>query len=87
MDKFCLFDVSYGIQSYPFAIFADYDRTVIDITGAQMILVMKLSAFGWNIYDGKQPKLSLNEYNKSRAIYKHPNLLPYIGYVFSMLLY
>lgn len=62
--------------------FADYDRTVIDITGAQMILVMKLSAFGWNIYDGKQPKLSLNEYNKSRAIYKHPNLLPYIGYVF-----
>ncbi|CAI5758010.1 unnamed protein product [Candida verbasci] len=62
--------------------FAEYDPTVIDITGAQMILVMKLSAFGWNIYDGKQKRESLSDYNKSRAIYKHPNILPYIGYVF-----
>ncbi|KAI5952416.1 ale1 [Candida jiufengensis] len=62
--------------------FAEYDPRVIDITGAQMILVMKLSAFGWSIYDGKQPKESLNDYDKSRAIYKHPNLLPFIGYVF-----
>ncbi|KAI3403463.2 ale1 [Candida oxycetoniae] len=62
--------------------FDDYDPTVIDITGAQMILVMKLSAFGWSVHDGKQPRTSLNEYNKSRAIYKHPNILPYIGYSF-----
>ncbi|KAI5965223.1 ale1 [Candida pseudojiufengensis] len=62
--------------------FAEYDPKVIDITGAQMILVMKLSAFGWSIYDGKQPQDALSEYNKSRAIYKHPNILPFIGYVF-----
>lgn len=62
--------------------FVEFDPNVIDITGAQMILVIKLSAFGWNVYDGKQPSENLTEYNKSRAIKKHPNLLPYIGYVF-----
>lgn len=54
---------------------------MIDITGAQMVMVMKLSAFGWNIYDGKQ-KAAPSEYTQSRAIKKHPNLLPYFGYVF-----
>lgn len=58
-----------------------YDPTVIDITGAQMVLVMKLSAFGWNVHDGKH-KLALTEYTKSRAINKHPNILPFLGYVF-----
>ena len=62
--------------------FADYDPRVIDITGAQMILVMKLSAFGWSVYDGKQPLESLSEYNRSRAIKQHPNILPFIGYLF-----
>ena len=62
--------------------FKEYDPKLIDITGAQMILVMKLSAFGWNIHDGKQPRLTLNDFNKARAITKHPNVLPYIGYVF-----
>lgn len=58
-----------------------YDPTVIDITGAQMVLVMKLSAFGWNVYDGRN-KLSLTEYTKLRAVRKHPNILPFLGYVF-----
>lgn len=61
--------------------FNTYDPTVIDITGAQMVLVMKLSAFGWNVYDGKH-RLDLSEYTKSRAIKKHPNILPFLGYVF-----
>jgi len=62
--------------------FAEYDPSVIDISGAQMILVMKLSAFGWSVHDGKQPRDTLSDYNKSRAIYEHPNLLPFIGYAF-----
>lgn len=62
--------------------FKVYDPKIIDITGAQMVLVMKLSAFGWNVHDGRQPKEALTEYTKTRAIKKHPNLLPYIGYVF-----
>lgn len=28
---------------------------VVDVTGAQMVLVMKLTAFCWNVYDGQQP--------------------------------
>ncbi|QFZ28994.1 putative lysophospholipid acyltransferase [Clavispora lusitaniae] len=61
--------------------FNEYDPTVIDITGAQMVLVMKLSAFGWNVHDGKQATQP-SEYTKQRAIKKHPNVLPYMGYVF-----
>lgn len=60
--------------------FNTYDPTVVDITGAQMVLVMKLSAFGWNIHDGKA-KSAPSEYTQTRAIKKHPNLLPYTGYV------
>ncbi|CAN3502318.1 lysophospholipid acyltransferase [Diutina catenulata] len=60
-----------------------YDPTVIDITGAQMVLVMKLSAFGWNIHDGRYAKTEeLWPYARERVIKKHPNLLPYFGYVF-----
>lgn len=62
--------------------FVEYDPTIIDITGAQMVLVMKLTAFGWNIHDGKQDPKSVSPYCQSRVIKKHPNLLPYLGYVF-----
>lgn len=62
--------------------FKVYDPTIIDITGAQMVLVMKLSAFGWNIHDGKQPKDTVTPYGRSRIIKKHPNILPYLGFVF-----
>lgn len=62
--------------------FNSYDATKIDITGAQMVMVMKLSAFGWSVYDAKQPAESLTEYTKYRAIKRHPNILEYFGYVF-----
>lgn len=61
--------------------FENTNANAIDITGAQMVLVMKLSAFGWNIHDGKVCD-SPSDYTKVRAIKKHPNLLPYLGYVF-----
>lgn len=62
--------------------FQTYDSTKIDITGAQMVLVMKLSAFGWNVYDAKQSKETLTSFTKDRIVKKHPNLLSYFGYVF-----
>lgn len=62
--------------------FQVYDPAKIDITGAQMVLVMKLSAFGWNVYDAKQPKETLTSFTKERLVKKHPNLLSYFGYVF-----
>lgn len=61
----------------------------IDYTGAQMVLVMKLSAFGWSYWDGQLFKkdrqkfdFELNTYQKSRAIINHPKLISYLGYVF-----
>lgn len=63
--------------------FRTYDATKIDITGAQMVLVMKLTAFGWSYYDGSiANEKDLSEYQKSRAIKKHPSLLKFIAYTF-----
>ncbi|MCJ1446478.1 MAG: lysophospholipid acyltransferase [Stictis urceolatum] len=53
----------------------------VDITGAQMVMVMKLTGFCWNVYDGQQPESSLVDFQKSRAIRKLPSYLDYAGYV------
>ncbi|KAH8653650.1 MBOAT, membrane-bound O-acyltransferase family-domain-containing protein [Xylariales sp. PMI_506] len=57
------------------------EPAVIDITGAQMVLVMKLSAFCWNVFDGTLPDDQLSDFQKSRRITKLPNLLDFAGYV------
>ncbi|GMM31514.1 lysophospholipid acyltransferase [Martiniozyma asiatica (nom. inval.)] len=60
----------------------------IDVTGAQMVLVMKLSAFAWSYWDGitylkdKERFARLTTYQQSRVILEHPNLFTYLGYVF-----
>lgn len=48
--------------------FQVYNPAKIDITGAQMVLVMKLSAFGWNVYDAKQSKEALTSFTKDRIV-------------------
>ncbi|KAI0382655.1 MBOAT family protein [Hypomontagnella monticulosa] len=60
--------------------FAD-NPAEIDITGAQMVLVMKLSAFAWNVADGTLPDDQLSDFQKNRRIVKLPSLLDYAGYV------
>lgn len=62
--------------------FVEPDFSKVDITGAQMVLVMKLSAFGWNVYDARQRHDELSPYSRLRVVKRHPNLLPYLGYVF-----
>lgn len=61
----------------------------IDVTSAQMVLVMKLSAFAWSYWDGQlyfkdreRFDRELTTYQKSRVILKHPKLISYLGYVF-----
>lgn len=58
------------------------DPSSVDITGAQMVLVMKLTAFCWNVYDGTLPEATLTDHQKSRALRKLPSLLDYAGFVF-----
>ncbi|RWA11167.1 hypothetical protein EKO27_g3922 [Xylaria grammica] len=55
--------------------------SVVDITGAQMVMVMKLSAFAWNVFDGTLPEDHLSDHQKDRRIIRHPELLDYAGYV------
>ncbi|KAJ0165024.1 Lysophospholipid acyltransferase [Colletotrichum tanaceti] len=53
----------------------------VDITGAQMVLLMKLSAFCWNVADGQLPEDQLSDYQKERRLVDLPGLLDYAGYV------
>lgn len=46
-----------------------------------MVLVMKLSAFCWNIADGNAPVEHLSEFQKGRALKSLPPLLDYTAYV------
>jgi lysophospholipid acyltransferase len=57
------------------------DPGTIDITGAQMVLVMKLTAFCWNVHDGRMKDEDLTEYQRERVIKEMPGLLDYAGYV------
>lgn len=55
--------------------------STVDITGAQMVTLMKLSAFAWNVHDGRLKQEELTDHQKDRAIRTMPNLLDYAGYV------
>ncbi|KAK1072895.1 Lysophospholipid acyltransferase [Friedmanniomyces endolithicus] len=44
---------AYLIANHIYRQMADSPSSV-DITGAQMVMVMKLSAFCWNVFDGRQ---------------------------------
>jgi lysophospholipid acyltransferase len=54
---------------------------VVDITGAQMVLVMKLTSFCWNVHDGRMKDEDLTDTQRERAIRQMPGLLEYAAYV------
>lgn len=58
------------------------DPATVDITGAQMVLVMKMTAFAWNVADGALDKEGQSDFQKDRRLEELPNLLDYAGYVF-----
>ncbi|KAL9613717.1 MAG: hypothetical protein Q9167_001730 [Letrouitia subvulpina] len=53
----------------------------VDITGAQMVLVMKLTGFCWNVEDGRQPHDELAEFQKGRSLRTLPSVLDFAAYV------
>lgn len=55
--------------------------STVDITGAQMVMVMKLSAFCWNVADGQLSDELLSDFQRDRAIHELPAILDYAGYV------
>ena len=60
--------------------FAD-NPAVLDITGVQMVLVMKLTAFCWNVQDGRLPDKELADFQRERAVAQLPSILDYAAYV------
>ena len=58
------------------------DSPIVDITGAQMVMVMKLSAFCWNVADGQLAPEQLSDLQRDRMLQELPPLLDYAGYVF-----
>ncbi|KAK5069694.1 Lysophospholipid acyltransferase [Lithohypha guttulata] len=57
------------------------DPSQVDITGMQMVMIMKLSAFAWNVHDGRIKRDLLTDGQKEKAIYKMPGFLDYSAYV------
>ncbi|KAF2203724.1 MBOAT-domain-containing protein [Delitschia confertaspora ATCC 74209] len=57
------------------------DDSVVDITGAQMVMIMKLTAFCWNVQDGRLPDSELSNFQKDHRIKELPGILDYAGWV------
>ncbi|CAG8532052.1 9767_t:CDS:10 [Ambispora gerdemannii] len=53
-----------------------------DLTGPQMILVIKLTTFAFSVYDGQKPIKELTPYQRNKRIVVLPSLLEFLGYVF-----
>jgi lysophospholipid acyltransferase len=57
------------------------DPGVVDITYAQMVMVIKLTAFCWNVADGTLPDEQLSDLQRDRRLKELPGLLDYAAYV------
>lgn len=53
-----------------------------EITGPQMVLVMKLTTFAWNVYDGRRPVEELDKWQKEKRVVEYPSLVTFLGYAF-----
>lgn len=46
----------------------------------QMVLVIKLTSFGWSAYDGRRADAELDPTQRRSKIEKTPSLLTFLGY-------
>lgn len=86
-----IFQLVYLFCCHAYYQYAYYLSTMFAFTGTQMVLVMKLSAFAYNVHDGRRfakakvdgKSLSRSEEVMERlAITKFPTLLEFLGYAF-----
>lgn len=59
----------------------NYGGYELDYTGPQMVLVIKLTSFAYNVFDGQNLDKCIPE-QKERAISKVPSLLEYFGFIY-----
>ncbi|KAF9649614.1 MBOAT-domain-containing protein [Thelephora ganbajun] len=64
--------------------FFDLSYETVEVTGPQMVLVMKLTTFAWNVYDGRRSAEELDKWQLERRVtdQKFPSLLAFLGYTF-----
>ncbi|KAJ3113792.1 lysophospholipid acyltransferase [Physocladia obscura] len=53
-----------------------------DATTPMMVLVIKLTSFAWNVYDGSKPDKDVLPELRSKSIKKFPDILEFFGFVF-----
>ena len=91
-----VFNMLYMSASHIYRLYVDYMGWTLDFTGPQMLLVIKLTSFAYNYYDGVVDKTMAKKgteltggdkklYNgrQQLAIYEIPSLLEFFGYVYS----
>jgi len=61
-----VFALGYTVISHWYRLYVDYLGWTLDFTGIQMLLTIRLSSYGFDIYDGTLPveKLALPELQK-----------------------
>ena len=81
-----VFNMLYMTASHLYRIYIDYMGWSLDFTGAQMLIVIKLSSFAYNYYDGvvdkNQSTSKVYDIRRKYAINRIPSLLEYFGYVY-----
>lgn len=86
-----LFQLGYLFLCHLYYQYAYYMSSMLAFTGTQMVLVMKLSAFAYNVHDGRvfaKAKADGKALSKSDellsklAVSKFPSLLEFLGYAF-----
>lgn len=91
-----VFNMLYMSASHIYRLYVDYMGWTLDFTGPQMLLVIKLTSFAYNYYDGvvdktfekKGAEMSPGKKRvylerQKLAIDKIPSLLEFFGYVYS----
>jgi lysophospholipid acyltransferase len=87
------FLLSYICGSHLYRMYVDYMGWSLDFTGPQMLLTIKLSAFAYNVADGRnlakitaptgdERKDKANKAKAKLALTEVPSLLEYYGYTY-----
>ncbi|KAF8211544.1 MBOAT, membrane-bound O-acyltransferase family-domain-containing protein [Mycena galopus ATCC 62051] len=59
-----------------------FSYETLEVTGPQMVLVMKLTTFAWNVYDGRRRAEDLDKWQTAKRVTQFPSLLEFLGYSF-----
>ncbi|KAJ6456381.1 MBOAT, membrane-bound O-acyltransferase family-domain-containing protein [Mycena sanguinolenta] len=59
-----------------------FSYETLDVRGPQMVLVMKLTTFAWNVHDGRRRAEDLDKWRRAKRVTQFPSLLEFLGYSF-----